>query len=524
MAFGIFTRKSTESSPEARPHEHERARSPLRFPTALRAMLGTSSTNLTSSADSADLQPIGDHEESMIAASPAALPPETPSPPPPDSKALYERIQGIPAKTLHGYTLAHLKPRPAPFISISRPSVDNARADSVTPPPSPDTITKLSKFFAHLSPPPLLHCVRCHADFFEVENEEKDKACHVPHDDESALVERVAGGGHETLWGCCGQTVDGDGGEGPPDGWCYEGRHTTDVKRARFRADSTIHNDKLTSCLKLNCHGVRNQLPRPANPRTSPSRNSRSSPVRKPNPSPSRSHVSASASVVSDSRPRKRPRMSLKEASASEDDRQEDEEAVRGRTTKSKGKRKENADDSSMLVDDVPLPKSKAKSKPVSRAARPPPSTTSTTASLTALSSHANVLSSAKPKSVKAKTSSRTLLSQSHTHLPSDSDASSRAATRPRTRSLVREESRARDASRVRPPTSTRDIQRRVPGTAKLATRDQSRARHAKKPARAETLSRTPSSEGEPEAEETDREGDLAGERGRRRKKRRVGT
>jgi hypothetical protein len=30
-----------------------------------------------------------------------------------------------------------------------------------------------------------------------------------------------------------------------------------DIKRARFRADSTIHDDKLISCLELNCHHTR---------------------------------------------------------------------------------------------------------------------------------------------------------------------------------------------------------------------------------------------------------------------------
>ncbi|KAJ7903491.1 hypothetical protein B0H14DRAFT_3851293 [Mycena olivaceomarginata] len=79
--------------------------------------------------------------------------------------------------------------------------------------------------------------------------------CLVGHDDDSAEVERVGkGAGYETLWGCCGKTVDGDGDMGPPDGWCYEGMHTTDPKRARFRADSTIYEDKLTSCARLRCH------------------------------------------------------------------------------------------------------------------------------------------------------------------------------------------------------------------------------------------------------------------------------
>lgn len=78
--------------------------------------------------------------------------------------------------------------------------------------------------------------MRCHKDFVEVEND--DRSCLVPHDDDSAEVERVgrgtglearrtAGGTeYETLWGCCGKTTEGNGDQGPPDGFCYEGRHT----------------------------------------------------------------------------------------------------------------------------------------------------------------------------------------------------------------------------------------------------------------------------------------------------------
>jgi len=40
---------------------------------------------------------------------------------------------------------------------------------------------------------------------------------------------------------------------GPPDGWCYEGKHTVDPKRARFRADSTPHDDKLATCAQMRC-------------------------------------------------------------------------------------------------------------------------------------------------------------------------------------------------------------------------------------------------------------------------------
>jgi len=75
--------------------------------------------------------------------------------------------------------------------------------------------------------------VRCHKSFFEVEN--TDRSCLVPHDDDSAEVERISlskakdlnlASEYETLWGCCGRTVEGDGDMGPPDGWCYEGKHT----------------------------------------------------------------------------------------------------------------------------------------------------------------------------------------------------------------------------------------------------------------------------------------------------------
>jgi hypothetical protein len=48
----------------------------------------------------------------------------------------------------------------------------------------------------------------------------------MPHDDDSAEIFSVKGRGRETLWQCCGKTVEGEGDMGPPDGWCYEGFHT----------------------------------------------------------------------------------------------------------------------------------------------------------------------------------------------------------------------------------------------------------------------------------------------------------
>ena len=136
-------------------------------------------------------------------------PPLTPSPPPPAIPDLHALIQSIPAQTLHAYTLAHLAPPHTP---------------------APPALVHLAAFFAHLAPPPRLHCARCHKSFFDVEN--TDRSCLVPHDDDSAAVERVPqsrsreGLTYETLYACCARTVDGNGDMGPPDGWCYEGKHT----------------------------------------------------------------------------------------------------------------------------------------------------------------------------------------------------------------------------------------------------------------------------------------------------------
>ena len=195
-------------------------------------------------------------------------------PPEPTVESLTTHIAGIPPKTLHAYVLSRIPRMPA------------------------ESLPTLATFFDELAPPQKLHCVRCHKDFVEVEND--DRSCLVPHDDESAEVERIGaamranrapgtvGATFETLWGCCGKIVEGDGDQGPPDGWCYEGKHTvrslicctrrdvqmfiycslailqTDIRRARFRADSTPQDDKLVSCLRLNCHGIRAQLPRGA--------------------------------------------------------------------------------------------------------------------------------------------------------------------------------------------------------------------------------------------------------------------
>ncbi|KAF6746173.1 hypothetical protein DFP72DRAFT_1175710 [Ephemerocybe angulata] len=238
-------------------------------------------------------------------------PPPTPSPPPrdlvTDPRALFALISSVPPQTLHSYCLSHLNPAkfpPLPSASpksrktqtprkpptagttasaiLSRNAHRRRRSMSTTSTLAPDgddddddlshdddkltpeALTVLTDFFRTLVPPPQLHCVRCHKAYFDLEN--TDTSCRVPHDDDSALVERVGvssssadAATYQTLWGCCGGVVEGDGDQGPPDGWCYEGMHTIDTRRARFRADSSLQDDKLVSCAARRCFRARRE-------------------------------------------------------------------------------------------------------------------------------------------------------------------------------------------------------------------------------------------------------------------------
>lgn len=123
------------------------------------------------------------------------------------------------------------------------PKIFHAYTMSKLPSASEPTLATLAAFYTELTPPPRLHCVRCHKDYVEVEND--DRCCLVPHDDESAEVERIGmskssgrsavGTTFQTLWGCCGKIVEGDGDQGPPDGWCYEGKHTVGDRQIYMR-------------------------------------------------------------------------------------------------------------------------------------------------------------------------------------------------------------------------------------------------------------------------------------------------
>ena len=213
MVFGIFSRKpavAVEPTPISDPNKDQLH--PSQLVHDHHQQLRTPSPSIASgSIDNSNLSPtLSSIRPHSNLAYPNGLP-ITPSPPPTeDPAALQALLMTIPPKILHDYTLARLQETAEPL--------------------SPFTLTVLTSFFSALTPPPLLHCVRCHKGFFDIEN--NDRSCTVPHDDDTALIERIGkrngrvAGEYETLWGCCGKTVEGDGDQGPPDGWCYEGRHT----------------------------------------------------------------------------------------------------------------------------------------------------------------------------------------------------------------------------------------------------------------------------------------------------------
>lgn len=222
MVFSFFSRKPAQKKPlEANEAGSSQLPIHFQFPVPTK-QLDTPALSIDSDAFVNAKRPSPSRtvdSDSQIPLGPA----ETPSPPPDhadqvtDPTALHALIASVPAQTLHSYTLKHLSSAPSSSIPFQ----------TGTTLPSPQTLTILTQFFASLTPPPRLHCVRCHRNFFELEN--TDRSCTVAHDDDSAIVERIRTGlgtEYETLWGCCEKTVEGDGDMGPPDGWCYEGKHT----------------------------------------------------------------------------------------------------------------------------------------------------------------------------------------------------------------------------------------------------------------------------------------------------------
>lgn len=214
MVFGFFSKKVT--TPAIPPESVPLPDSPVtRSPDSFKAPKAHEQTQLRTPSPSIHSARNGPH----FSTSPPPTVPgsvvsneDVPALPPLEATidAITARITTVPAKILHAYTLEQI------------------------PSASEDVIKALATFFNNVQPPPKLHCVRCHKDFVEIEND--DRSCLVPHDDESAEVERVGRNAtgrrttelteYETLWGCCGKVTEGNGDQGPPDGWCYEGKHT----------------------------------------------------------------------------------------------------------------------------------------------------------------------------------------------------------------------------------------------------------------------------------------------------------
>ncbi|KAG8761468.1 hypothetical protein FRC14_003881 [Serendipita sp. 396] len=166
--------------------------------------------------------------------------------------ALKELVRDVPPKTLHLFLMQRLDIQKTVGKAKNKPN-PNAY------PTLENDFPVLSSFFNGLVLPPKNHCLRCHSDYVDIEN--GPRSCVKEHDDDSAIVRRSAQGIHETFWGCCGQTVDGDGDQGPPTGWCYEGPHTTDREEARYRQDGTAKDDKLGDCTKLRCGAKKRKRP-----------------------------------------------------------------------------------------------------------------------------------------------------------------------------------------------------------------------------------------------------------------------
>jgi len=142
-------------------------------------------------------------------------------------------VKGCPVKTVYDYVISQLDVGESLILYFSSNLFVLIRIPPPFPPASPTELRALSTFFAALTPPDQLHCVRCHKWFYEVEND--DRGCTMAHDDESAEVEHIGygnkrGGAYETRWDCCGRTVEGSGDLGPPSGWCYEGKHTASCR------------------------------------------------------------------------------------------------------------------------------------------------------------------------------------------------------------------------------------------------------------------------------------------------------
>ncbi|TRM67464.1 hypothetical protein BD626DRAFT_554625 [Schizophyllum amplum] len=335
MVFGLFLRKAqtqpdtqpTQTQPETQSPERTVSQQQLRTPSPSLSMGTTGQVDPPAAPMDVDVPSVQSTDEQLV--------------------ALRALVLAMPAPALKAFVIQALEESPVEM--------------------------QLLDFFKDMAAPPLMHCLRCHGDYYDVDN--TPISCHIAHDDESTLVERVGGGkGYETFWQCCGKTTEGDGDQGPPDGWCYEGEHTTDIKRARFRADSTIHKDKLVSCIRRKCGVVVVEPPSSSSEdgisvtRSARSRGRQSRVFARTSPSPARSTRSRSRIGTSPARPSPKRKLS-----ASDDEQDDASDAEKPQLKKRK---RQTTAKSPPSTSTKPTSKAAAKSssvlkpKPKSRAAK----------------------------------------------------------------------------------------------------------------------------------------------------------
>lgn len=182
MVFGLFGKSKAAPPPQDEKNEPGHVRQ-LRTPSPS-ASVGTAPPQSPEMLP-ADAKAAAKRSRSMSPSKTVGFTGDDVQLPPMNSEELFTLVKKVPPKILHEYVLRNL-----PHASLQE-------------------ATALTEFFARLSPPPVLHCVRCHKNFVEVEN--TDLSCMVHHDDDTAEV--MHGGGsrkttYETLWGCCNKLVE----------------------------------------------------------------------------------------------------------------------------------------------------------------------------------------------------------------------------------------------------------------------------------------------------------------------------
>ena len=107
---------------------------------------------------------------------------------------LRDLVSSVPLKTLRAHTLRTI----------------NQLQGSPTPDDTNEELRVLTRFFSTLTRPPTLHCVRCHDEYFAIENDRY--ACTMGHDTLCVTLRRASERGYgeyDAFWECYGRTTEG---------------------------------------------------------------------------------------------------------------------------------------------------------------------------------------------------------------------------------------------------------------------------------------------------------------------------